>query len=107
MNILKLFGGLISTFSISSKGQIMSPPDQKNDAISDLGGFFKDNSIVLTTEELCKPVDLDQEPDDLLKQQALQKILNVEPFKIDYDSVEILREVREGRTQQVIDASKD
>ena len=34
---------------------------QKTDDISDLGGFFKNNSIVLTDEELCKPVDFNEE----------------------------------------------
>jgi len=34
---------------------------QKTDDISDLGGFFKNNNINLGTEELCKPVDLDEE----------------------------------------------
>lgn len=30
---------------------------QKSEDISDLGGFFKNNTIVLSDEELCKPVD--------------------------------------------------
>jgi hypothetical protein len=34
---------------------------QKSDDISDLGGFFKNNTIVLTNEELCKPVDFNEE----------------------------------------------
>lgn len=34
---------------------------QKSDDISDLGGFFKNNAIVLTTEQLCKSVDLGEE----------------------------------------------
>ena len=33
----------------------------KTDDISDLGGFFKNNTIQLTTEELCQPVDLTEE----------------------------------------------
>lgn len=33
----------------------------KSDDISDLGGFFKKNTIQLTTEELCQPVDLAKE----------------------------------------------
>lgn len=37
------------------------------------------------------------------KQLALEKILNFKPYKIAQDSVEILREVREDRIQQVID----
>jgi hypothetical protein len=34
---------------------------QKSDDISDLGGFFKKNTIVLSDEELCRPVDFDEE----------------------------------------------
>jgi len=34
---------------------------QKTDDITDLGGFFKNNKIKLTTEELCEPVDLGKE----------------------------------------------
>jgi hypothetical protein len=75
--------------------------------MADLSGFFKDNKITLTTEELCKPVDLSQELDERQKQQALQKILNFEPYKIDQDSLDVLREVRDDRTQQIIQASKD
>ncbi len=45
--------------------------------------------------------------DDWHKQQALKKILNFKPYKINQDSVEILRELRKNRTQQVIDASRD
>lgn len=45
--------------------------------------------------------------DDWHKQQALKKILDFKPYKINQDSVEVLREVREGRTQQVIDASRE
>lgn len=80
----------MSTLSISDQGKITLPPEvlqidtwknnselelysvgdtiilrpahyQKNDDISDLGGFFKNNKITLTTEELCKPVESDQE----------------------------------------------
>lgn len=40
------------------------------------------------------------------KQQALEKILAFKPYKIDLDSVEVLREVRQARTQDVIDASR-
>lgn len=76
----------MTTLSISPQGQIILPPEilqmntwkghsklemfcmgdtvvlrplhyQKNDDISDLAGFFKNNTIVLTTEELCEPVD--------------------------------------------------
>jgi len=35
---------------------------QKTDDISDLGGFFKQNTFHLTTEELCQPVNLTEEP---------------------------------------------
>ena len=45
--------------------------------------------------------------DDWHKQQALKKILNIKPYKVNQGSVEILREIREGRTQQVIDASRE
>jgi bifunctional DNA-binding transcriptional regulator/antitoxin component of YhaV-PrlF toxin-antitoxin module len=34
---------------------------QKTDDISDLGGFFKKNTIKLTTEALCEPVDFNEE----------------------------------------------
>ena len=45
--------------------------------------------------------------DDWHKQQALRKILNFKPYTINRDSVEVLREVRDGRAQQVLDASRD
>ena len=45
--------------------------------------------------------------DDWHKQRALEKILTFKPYKIDQDSVEVLREVREGRVQQVIDATRE
>jgi len=80
----------VTTLSISPQGQITLPPEilqyttwqglselevccigdavvlrpahyQKSDDISDLGGFFKNNTIVLTNEELCKPVDFNEE----------------------------------------------
>ncbi len=44
--------------------------------------------------------------DDYHAQQALKKILSFKPYKIEKDSIEILREVREGRTTQVIKASR-
>ena len=31
---------------------------QKSDDISDLGGFCKNNTMQLSTDELCQPVDL-------------------------------------------------
>jgi hypothetical protein len=34
---------------------------QKTDDISDLGGFFKNNTVTLTTTELCEPVQLKQD----------------------------------------------
>ncbi|MEI6706108.1 MAG: AbrB/MazE/SpoVT family DNA-binding domain-containing protein [Methylococcales bacterium] len=80
----------MTTLSISPQGQITLPPEilqintwkghsqlelfcigdtvvlrpahyKKSDDISDLGGFFKDNKITLTTEELCKSVNLVEE----------------------------------------------
>ena len=45
--------------------------------------------------------------DDWHKQQALQKILNFKPYKINQDSVEVLREVRDGRALQLVNASRD
>lgn len=44
--------------------------------------------------------------DDYHAQQALQKILSFKPYKIEQDSVEILREVRETRATHVIEASR-
>lgn len=78
----------MTTVSISPQGQITLPDDvlniwknnteltllclgdmvvlrpahyDKSDKIDDLGGFFKNNTIRLTTDELCKPVDLNEE----------------------------------------------
>ena len=80
----------MTTLSISPQGQITLPPEilqhttwrglselevcyigdaivlrpahhQKSDDISYLGGFFKNNTLVLTDEELCKPVDFNEE----------------------------------------------
>jgi hypothetical protein len=75
----------MTTVSISPQGQITLPDDvlniwknnteltllflgdrvvlrpthyEKSDEINDLGGFFKNSAIRLTTEELCQPVDL-------------------------------------------------
>lgn len=45
--------------------------------------------------------------DDWHKQRALEKILSFKPYKINQDSVEVLREVREGRVQQVIEATRE
>jgi hypothetical protein len=45
--------------------------------------------------------------DDWHRQQALKRILDFKPYKIDQDSVEILREVREGRIQQALQASQE
>lgn len=44
--------------------------------------------------------------DDYHKQQALKKILAFKPYKIDQDSIDVLRDVRENRRTQVIEASK-
>lgn len=44
--------------------------------------------------------------DDWHKQQALKIILDFKPYKVKQDSVEVLRELREERAQQVIDASR-
>ncbi|BCG64698.1 MAG: hypothetical protein methR_P2490 [Methyloprofundus sp.] len=43
---------------------------------------------------------------DWHKQQALKKILNFKPYKVNQDSAEILHELREQRIQQVIDTSQ-
>lgn len=80
----------MTTLSISQQGQITLPADvlqmdtwknnkelimiclgdtvilrpahyEKTDGFSDLGGFFKHNTIKLTTEELCEPVDFNKE----------------------------------------------
>lgn len=45
--------------------------------------------------------------DDWHKQRALKKILDFKPYKIEQDSVEVLRQIREERAQQVFDASRD
>ena len=45
--------------------------------------------------------------DDWHKQQALKKILDFKPYKVKQDSVEMLRELREQRAEQVIDASRE
>ena len=45
--------------------------------------------------------------DDWHKQQALKAILNFKPYKINRDSVDVLREVRDGRVEQVLDASRN
>lgn len=44
--------------------------------------------------------------DDWHKQQALKIILDFKPYKVKQDSVEVLRELREERAQQLIDASR-
>ena len=45
--------------------------------------------------------------EDWHKQRALEKILSFKPYKIEQDSVDVLREVRESRVQQVIEATQD
>ncbi len=44
---------------------------------------------------------------DKHKQQALKKTLNFKPYKVNQNSVEVLHEHREQRTQHVIDASRN
>ena len=44
--------------------------------------------------------------EDWYKQRALDKLLSFKPYKINKDSVDVLREVREGRVNQVIHASR-
>ncbi|MCK5871959.1 MAG: hypothetical protein KAG26_03950 [Methylococcales bacterium] len=45
--------------------------------------------------------------DDWHKQRALEKILAFKPYKINQNSIDILRDVRTGRINQVIENSKD
>jgi hypothetical protein len=47
-------------FKLKVKQKTKEKSSNEND-ISDLGGFFKNNTIVLTDEELCKPVDFSEE----------------------------------------------
>jgi hypothetical protein len=47
-------------FKLKAKQRMKEKSLLEND-ISDLGGFFKNNSIVLTDDELCKPVDFNEE----------------------------------------------
>ena len=47
-------------FKLKAKQKMKEKFAIEND-ISDLGGFFKNNTIVLTDEELCKPVDFTEE----------------------------------------------
>jgi metal-responsive CopG/Arc/MetJ family transcriptional regulator len=61
----------------------------------------KGERAAFITEAIKKAVD------DWHKQRALEKILTFKPYKINQDSVEVLREVREGRVQQVIDATRE
>lgn len=61
----------------------------------------KGERAAFITEAIKKAVD------DWHKQRALEKILTFKPYKIDQDSVEVWREVREGRVQQVIDATRE
>lgn len=44
--------------------------------------------------------------EDYHAQQALKKILDFKPYKIEQDSIEILREVREGCIAEVVKASR-
>jgi len=79
----------MTTLTVSPQGQITLPPEimnrntwknnpelvmltvgdivvlrpahyPKTDDISDLGGFFKNNQIQLSTEALCEPVNVDK-----------------------------------------------
>jgi len=61
----------------------------------------KGERAAFITEAIKKVVN------DWHKQRALEKILTFKPYKINQDSVEVLREVREGRVQQVIDATRE
>jgi len=61
----------------------------------------KGERAAFITEAIKKAVD------DWHKQRALEKILTFKPYKINQDSVEVLREVREGRVQQVIEATRE
>jgi len=61
----------------------------------------KGERAAFITEAIKKAVN------DWHKQRALEKILTFKPYKINQDSVEVLREVREGRVQQVIDATRE
>jgi hypothetical protein len=45
--------------------------------------------------------------EDYHAQQALKKILDFKPYKIERDSIEVLREVRESRASQVVEASRN
>jgi hypothetical protein len=45
--------------------------------------------------------------EDWHKQRALEKNLNFKPYKIEQDSLEVLRKVREEPVQQVIEATQD
>lgn len=47
-------------FKLKAKQKMKAKSSIGND-ISDLGGFFKNNKIVLSDEELCKPVDFNEE----------------------------------------------
>ena len=51
---------------------------QKSEDISDLGGFFKNNVMVLSDEGLCKPVDFAAET-----QQILDNFYNLPVSKIE------------------------
>lgn len=40
------------------------------------------------------------------RQQALEKIMQFKPYKIERNSLDVLDDVREGRIEQVIDATR-
>ena len=41
------------------------------------------------------------------RQQALEKIMQFKPYKIEQNSLDVLDDVREGRIEHVIDASRN
>jgi len=57
--------------------------------------------ISITIEDDLK-IELDKH-----KQQALKKILNFKLYTVNQDSVKVLHELREQRTQHVINASRN
>jgi metal-responsive CopG/Arc/MetJ family transcriptional regulator len=60
----------------------------------------KGEKAAFITQAIKKAVE------DWHKQRALEKILTFKAYKINQDSVEVLREVREGRVHQVIEATR-
>lgn len=56
---------------------------QKSEDISDLGGFFKENTIVLSNEALCKPVDVTAKAQQNNRQQILDNFYNLPVSEIE------------------------